>query len=66
MVGFCVELAKLGAEVGADLGHDLFAAAQDLAGERTATIRGCEDQMGVKVVDHRSAPANIGIWFSPW
>jgi hypothetical protein len=51
VVGFAVELAQLGAEAGADVTRDLFAASQDGVGERAAPIFGDEDQMGVQTVD---------------
>lgn len=65
MVGLAVEFAQLGAEVAADLGGDLLAAAQELVGERSTPVLGREDQMRVQVVDNRSTPTNNGIWFPP-
>jgi len=63
---WAVELAEFGAEVRADLPHDLLAAGQDLPGERAAPVRRREDQVCVEAVDNGPFPSYIGVSFPAW
>jgi IS605 OrfB family transposase len=72
VVGFAVELAQLGAEVGAHLGHDLLAAGEDRVGACTASVRGGENRMCMQVVDDATSspdirgPGSIGVTSIKW
>ena len=66
VVGLAVELVQFGAEVAAEVGHDLFVAGEDGVGERPTPVFGGEDQVDVEVVDDAAAPAYIRIRGSSW
>jgi hypothetical protein len=61
VVVLAVELAQLGAQVGADLPHDLFAVGEHRVVEDVPPIPGDEDKMYTQIVDNASTSANIRI-----
>jgi len=63
VVGFAVELAQVGAEVGADLAHDLFASGEHRVVEHAAPVLGDKHQVDVEVPDDATAAPDIGVWF---
>ena len=62
VIAFAVELPQLRAEAGAHVADDLFAALEDLVGERSAPVLGGEDQVRVQGVDDAATSADIGVW----
>jgi hypothetical protein len=63
VIALPVELSQLGAEVGADIPHDLFAALEHRVVEHAAPVLRCEDQVCVQVVNDAPAAPDIRIWF---
>ena len=61
MVGFAVELAQVGTDVGAQSAHQLLAKGQHGVGKYRAPIFGDEHQVGVQVVDGAWATAHVGV-----
>ena len=62
VVGFAVELAQLGAEVRADLAHDLFTAGKHAVVEHAAPVLGDEHQVDVKVPHNAPAASDVRVW----
>jgi putative transposase len=61
VVMFPVEFDQVGAEVGADVPHHLFAACQHRIVEHVPPILGYEDQVCVKVRDHMSTAPVVAV-----
>jgi hypothetical protein len=60
VVGFAVEVAQVGAEVGADLADDLFAWGEDRVVEHAAPSLGDRHQVDVEVPDDATAGSDVG------
>lgn len=61
VVGFVVDLARFGAEVLADLPHDLLAVGEHLVVEHATPVLGDEYQVDVQVPDDAPATSDVGI-----
>ena len=59
MVGLAVELAQFGADPGADLPHEVFAAGEHRVGEHGAAVLADEDQVRVKGVDSAAPSPHV-------
>jgi hypothetical protein len=62
VIGFAVELPQLGAEVLADLPHDLLAAGEHLLVEHATSVLGDEHQVDVEVPDDATTTPDVGVW----